>query len=437
MNVILLSGGSGKRLWPLSNDIRSKQFIKIFGNGQGQYESMLQRMYRSVKRVDPNAKITVAAPKKQVPAIRNQIGKDVSISIEPCRRDTFPAIVLASAYLRDVLRVDLEEPVIVCPVDPYVNESYFLALRELDRLTQENVASLVLLGMQPTYPSEKYGYIIPKSADEVSKVLCFKEKPDAKTAEGYISQGALWNGGVFAYRLCYMLEKAREMIGYNSYQELSENYGSLEKISIDYAIVEKETDIAVKRFSGEWKDLGTWNTLTEAMEEDTIGDVILSEDCKDVQAINHLGMPLFIMGIQHAIVAACPDGILVSDKTKSSNIKPYVDKIDQIIRVADKHYGNYLVLDNDTYSMTVRITINAGQSISYHSHKSRDEVWIAVKGTGVSTINDTSREIGTGDIVTMKAGEKHSIRALTNLTLIEIQLGTDIDAADITRFSEG
>lgn len=122
MNIILLSGGSGKRLWPLSNDIRSKQFIKIFKDDVGNYESMLQRVYRQIRTIDDGAAVTVATSKTQVSAIRNQLGDSVGISVEPCRRDTFPAIALATFYLHDVLGISAEEAVVVCPVDPYVSE---------------------------------------------------------------------------------------------------------------------------------------------------------------------------------------------------------------------------------------------------------------------------------------------------------------------------
>ena len=207
MNIILLSGGSGKRLWPLSNDIRSKQFIKIFKTADG-YESMVQRVYRQITEVDKDASVTIATSKTQVSAIHNQLGDSVGVCVEPCRRDTFPAIALATAYLHDVKGVGPDEPVVVCPVDPYVNNDYFEALKQLSDLAEKGGANLSLMGIEPTYPSEKYGYIIPESAGSVSPVRTFQEKPDAKTAEQYIAQGALWNGGVFAYRLGYVLDRA-------------------------------------------------------------------------------------------------------------------------------------------------------------------------------------------------------------------------------------
>ena len=178
MNIILLSGGSGKRLWPLSNDIRSKQFIKMFKTHDGEYESMVQRVYRQIKSVDKEAIVTVATSKTQVSAIHNQLGEKVGISIEPCRRDTFPAIALATAYLHDIQGVSSEETVVVCPVDPYVEEDYFECLKSLSEQADKSEANLVLMGIEPTYPSEKYGYIIPENSKEVSSVSEFKEKPD-------------------------------------------------------------------------------------------------------------------------------------------------------------------------------------------------------------------------------------------------------------------
>ena len=238
MHLVLLSGGSGKRLWPLSNEIRSKQFIKIFPDGQGGYESMVQRVYRQIRSVDAEGSVTIATSKTQVSAIRNQLGDSVGVCVEPCRRDTFPAIALATAYLHDVKGVGLDEAVVVCPVDPYVNEEYFVALRHLAELAEQGRANLSLLGVEPTYPSEKYGYIIPDTTDSVSKVSTFKEKPDVETAKQYLAQGALWNGGVFAYRLRYVLDRAHELIDFTDYHDLLAKYDTLTKISFDYAVVE-------------------------------------------------------------------------------------------------------------------------------------------------------------------------------------------------------
>lgn len=435
MNIVLLSGGSGKRLWPLSNDIRSKQFIKIFKTEDGNYESMVQRVYRQIKKIDTNAKVTIATSKTQVSSIYNQLGENVGISVEPCRRDTFPAIALATAYLADVQKVALEEPVIVCPVDPYVEDDYFEALKALSEQAAKGEANLVLMGIEPTYPSEKYGYIIPESKDNVSSVSTFKEKPDVKTAESYIAKGALWNGGVFAYKLKYVLNKAHELIDFTDYEDLFSKYDTLTKISFDYAVVEKEDKIQVMRFSGQWKDLGTWNTLTEAMEENSVGDAIINDKCDNVHIINELNVPVLAMGLHDVVISASPEGILVSDKEQSSYIKPYVDEIDQQIMFAEKSWGSFRVLDVETECLTIKVTLNAGHSMNYHSHKNRDEVWVVISGEGRTIVDGMEQEVSVGDVITMQAGCRHTIIASTELKLIEVQLGKEISVNDKQKYS--
>ena len=430
MNIVLLSGGSGKRLWPLSNDIRSKQFIKIFKKEDGSYESMVQRVYRQIKSVDKDATVTIATSKSQVSSIHNQVGTEVGISVEPCRRDTFPAIALATAYLHDVKGVGLDEAVVVCPVDPYVNDDYFEALKELGELAENGTANLVLMGINPTFPSEKYGYIIPTTKDKVSKVDTFKEKPDMATAQGYLDQGGLWNGGVFAYKLRYVLDRAHELIDFTDYADLFSKYDTLTKISFDYAVVEHENDIAVLRYAGEWKDIGTWNTLTEAMDENVVGEGILNEDCTNVHVVNEMGVPILVMGLKNVVVSASTDGILVSDIEQSARIKPFVDAINQQVMFAEKSWGTYKVLDVEEESLTIKVTLKAGQRMNYHSHEHRDEVWTIIKGSGKTIVDGMEQKVSAGDVITMDAGCKHTIIADTELQIIEVQIGKEISVKD-------
>ena len=435
MNIVLLSGGSGKRLWPLSNDIRSKQFIKIFKKEDGSYESMVQRVYRQIKKVDSDATVTIATSKTQVSAIHNQLGEDVGISVEPCRRDTFPAIALATAYLVDVKKIDPEESVVVCPVDPYVEDDYFEALKGLSDQADKGEANLVLMGIEPTYPSEKYGYIIPETADQTAVVKTFKEKPTAAVAQEYISQGALWNGGVFAYKLKYVMEIAHRLIDFTDYHDLFAKYDTLTKISFDYAVVEKEEKIQVPRFAGQWKDLGTWNTLTEAMEESVIGKGELNEKCSGVHIINEMDVPVLAMGLHDVVISASPEGILVSDKEQSSYIKPFVDKFEQQVMFAEKSWGSFKVIDVETESMTIKVTLNAGHSMNYHSHRNRDEVWVVISGEGKTIVDGMEQKVNAGDVITMSAGCRHTVIADTELKLIEVQLGTEINVHDKQKFA--
>lgn len=434
MNIILLSGGSGKRLWPLSNDIRSKQFIQLFRREDGVYESMVQRVYRQIREVDPQATVTIATSKTQVSSIHNQLGEDVGISIEPYRRDTFPAIALATAYLHDVKKVSGEAAVVVCPVDPYVERGYFETICRLSEQAEKGEANLVLMGIEPTYPSEKYGYIIPESADEVSQVDTFREKPDEETARQYISQGALWNGGVFAYKLNYVLEKAHELIDFTDYDDLFRKYETLTRISFDYAVVEKEPRIQVMRYAGQWKDLGTWNTLTEEMSEPVIGKGIRNDTCENVSIINELNVPILCMGLKDVIVSASAEGILISDREQSSYIKPYVDKLEQPIMFAEKSWGSFLILDVEEESMTIKVTLNPGHGMNYHSHEHRDEVWTVISGAGTVVVDGARQSVKAGDVIQMPAGCRHTIQAETELKLIEVQLGKEISVHDKQKF---
>lgn len=434
MNIILLSGGSGKRLWPLSNDVRSKQFIKLFKDENGNYESMVQRVYRQITTVAPEAKITIATSKSQASAIKNQLEEKASICVEPCRRDTFPAIALAAAYLHDELGVSMDEAVVVCPVDPYVDNSYYEAVKTLQELAEAGTTNLTLMGIVPTVPSEKYGYIIPENGENVSSVKEFKEKPDKETAKKYIAQSALWNAGIFAFKLGYLIDKAHSMIEFDDYRDLYSKYDGLTKISFDYAVVEKEKSIQVLRYRGEWKDVGTWNMMAEVMSDQTKGRVVLDETCVNTNVVNELNVPILCMGCKDLVVAASGDGILISDKERSGKMKPYVEKIETEARYAEKSWGTYTVIDVQPGSMTVKLSMRAGEHLTYHMHNYREEVWTVVAGRGRAIVDGMEQILRTGDVVTIAAGCKHMVEAVEDLDIIEVQLGEEISVGDKIKY---
>ena len=440
MNIVLLSGGSGKRLWPLSNEIRSKQFIKILKKTDGTYESMVQRVYRQIKSVDLNANISIATSESQVPTLKNQLGDDINISIEPCRRDTFPAIVLACMYLKDVKNIDVNDTVVISPVDPYVNDEYFRSLKLLDDKMKTSANNIGLIGIKPTYPSEKYGYIVlrnnvgAKHCEPELVVDRFVEKPSESEARKLIDSGALWNGGVFCFKLKYIVDKAHELIDFINYNDLYNKYDRLTKISFDYAVVEKEKNIDVVIYDGEWKDIGTWNTLTEVMTDKTIGNVIVDEKSSNTNIINELNIPIITMGLKNAVVAASHDGIFVSDKNESSYNKPLVEKLDNRPMYEERAWGDFQVLDIYKNSLTKHLFIKEEKSISYQKHNHRDEVWTIVDGKGVLTLNDVEKEVKAGDVITIKKGDKHALRAIKDLHFIEVQYGDEISEDDIERY---
>ena len=434
MKIVLLSGGSGKRLWPLSNDIRSKQFLKVVRSENGETESMVQRVYRQMNEARLNAGITIATSATQVESIKSQLGDKVSIVIEPERRNTFPAIALSAAFLFYEKNCPADETVVVLPVDPYVDGKYFEKIHELDKAVQNGAGDIVLMGVEPTYPSEKYGYIIPenKGAD-IIRVAEFKEKPDKAAAEGFIARGALWNCGVFAFKLSYLIDNLREIIPFNSFGDVERQYGKLEKTSFDYAVVEKAKRVAAISYSGEWKDLGTWNTLTEVMEQQPIGDVKMSDDCENTHVINELDIPVVIMGAKNMVVAASHDGILVADKEQSSYIKRHVEDMDRRPMYEERGYGEYKVLDmviseDGTKSLTKRKTVKAGSSIEYQRHTGRSEIWAVISGKCIITVNDRAHEALVGDTFSIGEGIMHGLKAITDTEIIEIQVGKELIA---------
>lgn len=431
MQIILLSGGSGKRLWPLSNDVRLKQFLKVVRDENGEFESMVQRVYRQIKAAKLDADITIATSATQVESIRSQLGAEISIVVEPERRNTFPAIILASAYLRFEKHCGTDETVIVLPVDPYVEAGYFQTLKKLDKAVQSGTADIVLMGVRPTYPSEKYGYIIPEKSGDMSRILAFKEKPDARSAQSFIDRGGLWNCGVFGFKLSYLMNIISAWIRYDSYEDVLDQYAVFERTSFDYAVVEKAKSVAVVPYSGEWKDLGTWNTLTEVMDATPIGDVKLSQDCENAHVINELEIPVVVMGARDMVVAASPDGILVADKVQSSYIKQYVEDRDMRPMYEERAWGEYKVLDfavsgDGTKSLTKRKKVQKGRKIAYQSHRNRAEVITVISGKCVITINDRAHEAYAGDTYAVPEGIKHGLEAITDTEIIEIQVGKEL-----------
>lgn len=442
MQIILLSGGSGKRLWPLSNNTRSKQFIKLLTAPDGSKESMVQRVVRQLGESGIGDSITVATSITQRDVIINQLGENISVVAEPERRDTFPAIALASSFLAYERGCPAGEVVVVMPCDPYTEAGYFDTILRMADAVRDNAAELVLMGIEPTYPSAKYGYVVPAAGERnngIYRVSRFTEKPDVETAEKLISQGAFWNGGVFAFRLSYMTDTVARYIDAGTFSEVRSRYGEFPKISFDYEVAEKARSVAVVPFGGEWKDLGTWNTLTDELGEHIIGNVVMDCESENTHVVNELELPVMCIGVRNLVVAASNDGILISDKNKSENIKTYADRLQRRPMFEERRWGEYKIVDTvefpDGYkSLTKQLKIKTGRSVSYQAHNHRDEVWTFIDGEGELVLDGVRTTVGRGDSVTVKRGAKHAVRAISDLTFIEVQSGEQLAEEDIERF---
>lgn len=444
MRLILLSGGSGKRLWPLSNESRSKQFLKLLENKQGQPESMVQRFWKQLQSCSLNDLTYITTSKTQVDIIQNQLGTDIPLIIEPDRRDTFPAIALSCLYLFSKEKVPLDEVICVLPVDAYVDNNYFERIRELDSIVEQSKSNLTLLGATPTYPSEKYGYILPdhkrknKKLPNYLPVTKFIEKPDEITAKKLIENGALWNCGVFAFKLSYIISFIKEYGWPTSYDKFYQLYGQVSSRSFDYEVVEKESKISVVHYNGEWKDLGTWNTLTEEMNSNLLGKAVVSDDSFNTHVINELNIPVIAQGVTNLVIACSLDGILVSDKSASSKIKDLIDHFKNRPMFEERRWGFYSVLDYCEYEsgekvLTKKIIVKPGKNLSYQYHHHRMEVWTIIKGEGKFVLDNQMFDVQPGDVLEIPIGAKHGIKAITELEVIEVQMGNKLVEEDITR----
>lgn len=446
MHIVLLSGGSGNRLWPLSNETRSKQFLKILDGVPGQRESMVQRVWGQLGKMDLQKSSVVATGRSQVEQLQSQLGLDVEIIVEPERRDTFPAIALAAGYLYSVKGVGLNDVVIVLPVDPYVEDHFFEKVKELESLMLETGADLGLMGVTPDHPSSKFGYIVPQATSDLDngmeflKVSHFVEKPEEQVALQLMEKSALWNCGVFAFRLEYLINHLLEQSLPIQYDELLHQYNRIEKISFDYAVVEKARNIVVMPYEGIWKDLGTWDILTQEIRTPIIGKGIVSEDCINTHVINELDIPITVIGAPNLIVAASPDGILVSEKNASVRIKDVMQFGDQRPMYEERRWGRYRVLDyfkypNGNEVLTKRICILQGKNLSYQYHLLRREVWTVISGQGKMVLDGYVRMIGMGDVIVISPEAKHSLLAITDIEIIEVQTGSELIEDDIVRLA--
>jgi len=484
MYTVLLSGGSGKRLWPLSNNLRSKQYLKVVKGITGESQSMLQRVWSQIKEEGLDKGTIITAGKSQVEIIKSQLGLDAQIAVEPSRRDTFPAIALSCAYLKSIMNADESEAVAIIPVDPFTEQLYFKTVRSLERILSQSQVEIALMGAIPTYPSAKYGYIVPSiikttmangnSNDNSSEnyfdgnnnntntnttntnintatinttdttnlqsyylVDGFCEKPSEDEALRLIERGALWNCGVFCFTIGYVLDYIRKLGLPTDYSSLYEAYDKLPKISFDYEMVEKCRNICAVRFEGQWKDLGTWNTLTEEMDKSSMGNCVLSESCMNTNVINELEIPIVVIGGTNLIVAASADGILVSDKAQSSYMKEYIKDIGEFPMFEERRWGSLKVIDisrkENVLTMTRRVKLKGGMNSSLHFHENRDEIWTILSGEGKLLRNGDVICLKPGDSVRIPKLAKHAILADSDLDIIEIQIGSSIGSEDITR----
>ena len=250
----------------------------------------------------------------------------------------------------------------------------------------------------------------------------------------------MWNCGVFAFHLGFILSIIEQMGFPLDYADLLAQYEKLPKISFDFEVVERTKDIVALPYEGVWKDLGVWSTLTEQMPEQFKGSDVLCPESKNTHIINELDIPVAVLGISNAVIVSGPDGILVSDKELSSDLKKFIFQFNKRPMYEERRWGWYKILDHSEYErdgevITRRMAIRADSCLSYQKHEQRNETWTILSGEGSAILNDQLFEVKAGSVIEIPAGTKHALKASTDMELIEIQQGPVLSEEDVYRIS--
>lgn len=391
MQLVLLSGGLGTRLWPLSDANHPKQFLKLFNKEQ---KSMLQITYNNISKL--NLPIYVASQNIWTKNIFDQIGKNVKIISEPNSMDTFAAILNIAEYLYYKENISKNEIIAIVPIDHFVQKNFYNILYDCQLNMIKNNSDYGLIGIKPKYPNSKYGYIC--STDGIAKK--FVEKPNIKDAESLIKQGALWNSGILLFKIESVLKKSNEIFKHDTYEQFTNNYKNLPKTSFDYAVLENEKNISVVNYDGKWDDLGTWNTLSKYISKD---------DSNSNNIINYENKSIRINNIDNLIVINTSNGLLIEKK-------------DNIVY---EKWGNYqTIYNNKSFDSIITIKnmyIDDESKMQGSKCIDAQKTFFVLDGIGEIYINNTPKKIKTDDIISICNNETYYIKGIKNLNIIEVQ----------------
>lgn len=404
MKVVLLSGGSGTRLWPVSTECCPKQFIPFFEEN----ESMLNKTYNNVKKIFPS--IYVATQKSYINLIDRQINERINFIIEPDKIGTFGAVLNIANYFKYVENLSDNELISIIPTDHDVDSTFYSILDDASLYLQNSNINVCLIGIKPSYPSTQYGYII----HENNIVKKFKEKPDTKTANKLIQKKALWNSGILVFKLKFIIDISKKYLEYNTYEQFVEIYSKLPKNSFDKEILEKIDNIGIIKSNKIWNDLGTWENLSKK---------ISLPDKYNTNIINFENKKIKNNGVNDSIIVNSKDGILL--------VKKNVDEIFW------RHWGNFKIIDNYQESgnnIKIKLlNILKNNNISYQFHKYRNEVWFILSGCGEVILDKKIIHVSSGDIIQIPKRKLHSIKAIEDIQIIEVQYGIENSEEDIVR----
>ncbi|UQZ36167.1 mannose-1-phosphate guanylyltransferase [Paenibacillus sp. PK3_47] len=428
MHTILLCGGSGQRLWPLSGPVRSKMFLKLLPAPGGGTESMIERVCRQLENSSLSPSALFVAHEDQTSLVRRYTGNRYEVLGEPHKRGTFTAAALAAVYLYASRKAKPEDTICVAPADMYADDGFFQCFHQFTDILSASQAELVLLGTRPAHPSDQYGYILPEKPGgntAYSPVLSFEEKPDSSKAGELIRSGALWNCGVFAFRLGFMLSHLEQMGLPAEPAAFTALYPGFPVRSFDKEIAERTRKAAVLRHEGEWRDLGSWDTLTARLQQTVTGPGGIWGNSGNTHIVNDLKLPMIVIGVPDIVAVGSPDGILIAGKQEANAIKDIVHPPSAEAGYGETAWGHYMVLDRTGNEgevvLTVKLFLLPGHEMPEMPCLHSGKHWVILSGHGEVVLNGLAQAARSGDSFTVNGGDLHGIRAFAAMELLEIR----------------